>query len=196
MAFGPAFPSVLAAARAGSETAWAEIHDQLAPILLGYLRARGAAEPEDVLAETLLQIVRDLSRFHGGEDEFRAWAFSIARNRLLDERRRSARRPAPPQADVGEPGGSAPDAADQALGHIDAERVRRVLAGLNPDQRDVLLLRVFGDLTVDQVARLTGRSPGAVRQLQRRGLDAARRALEREGVTLSDRRTLYGPDAR
>ncbi|MEX2194637.1 MAG: sigma-70 family RNA polymerase sigma factor [Thermoleophilaceae bacterium] len=185
MAFGPTFPSVLAAARAGGDSAWAAIHDELAPALLGYLRARGAAEPEDVLAETLLQVVRDLPRFDGGEGEFRAWAFRIARNRLLDERRRRARRPVDPHADPGEPGPPAPDAAEEALGRIDAERVRSVLAQLSADQRDVLLLRLFGDLTVEQVAELSGRSAGAVKQLQRRGLAAARRALERGAVTLS-----------
>lgn len=184
VALGPAFPSVLAAARAGADSAWAAIYDDVAAPLLGYLRARGAGEPEDVLAETFLQVVRDLPRFEGDEDDFRAWAFAIARNRLRDELRGRARRPADPHADPGEPGPPAPDAAHEAFGRLDAHRVRRVLSQLSADQRDVLLLRVFGDLTVEQVAELTGRSPGAVKQLQRRGLAAARGALEREGVTL------------
>lgn len=184
MPFGPAFPSVLASARAGGDAAWAAVYDELAGPLLGYLRARGAAEPDDLLAETMLGLVRDLPRFEGGEDAFRGWAFAIARNRLLDERRRVVRRPARPSADPGEPGPPAPAASQEALERIGAQRVRRVLGELSDDQRDVLLLRLFGDLTVEQVAERTGRSPGAVKQLQRRGLAAARLALEREAVTL------------
>lgn len=183
MSPGPTFPSVLTAARAGADWAWAAIYDALSPPLAGYLRARGAVEPNDVLGEVLLQMVRDLHRFEGDEDDFRAWAFAIAHHRLLDERRRRGRRPAEPTADV-EPSCAGADAAEEALGRIGAERILRVLASLSCDQREVVLLRVIGDLTVEQVARIVRRSPGAVKQLQRRGLLAARRSLEREGVTL------------
>ena len=59
-----------------------------------------------------------------------------------------------------------------------------MLAGLSEGQRAVLLLRVIGDLSVDEVARAIGKRPGAVKQLQRRGLAAAQRQLAERGVTL------------
>ena len=46
------------------------------------------------------------------------------------------------------------------------------------------MLRILGDLTVDQVAEVLGKSPGAVKQLQRRAFAAIRRLVEREGVPL------------
>jgi hypothetical protein len=55
---------------------------------------------------------------------------------------------------------------------------------LAPDQRDVLLLRVLGELTVEEVAGVIGKSPGAVKALQRRGLAAIKLTLAKEGVTL------------
>jgi RNA polymerase sigma-70 factor (ECF subfamily) len=58
-----------------------------------------------------------------------------------------------------------------------------VITGLSGAQRDVVLLRVLGDLTVEEVARVVGKSPGAVKALQRRGLAEIRVALSREGVT-------------
>jgi RNA polymerase sigma-70 factor (ECF subfamily) len=64
------------------------------------------------------------------------------------------------------------------------DRVRALCDRLVPAQRDVLLLRVFGDLTVDQVAGVVGRSRGAVKALQRRGYATIARLLEQEGVTL------------
>jgi RNA polymerase sigma-70 factor (ECF subfamily) len=62
--------------------------------------------------------------------------------------------------------------------------VRAVLDRLVPDQREVLLLRILGDLTVEQVAGLVGKSPGAVKALQRRGLAAAEKIVRAEGVPL------------
>jgi RNA polymerase sigma-70 factor (ECF subfamily) len=64
------------------------------------------------------------------------------------------------------------------------ERVRALCDRLAPGQRDVLLLRVLGDLTVDQVAGIIGKSRGAVKALQRRGYTTIARLLEREGVPL------------
>jgi RNA polymerase sigma-70 factor (ECF subfamily) len=53
-----------------------------------------------------------------------------------------------------------------------------MLARLSPDQQSVLLLRILGDLTVEQVATVIGKRPNAVKALQRRGLAALQRDLE------------------
>jgi RNA polymerase sigma factor (sigma-70 family) len=179
------FSALLEAAREGSEPAWAEIYRWLAPPVVGYLRVNGAPEPEDTLSEVFLQVARDLPRFEGEERRFRAWVFSIAHNRLIDARRASARRhvepvPEPPEPDVS----PASDAAEEALARIGLEEVHRVLEALSEDQRAVLLLRVLGELTVEEVASALGKRPGAVKALQRRGLGAVRRELARGGVTL------------
>ena len=79
---------------------------------------------------------------------------------------------------------AAPSAATVALGQSGSARVRQVLAGLPDDQREVLLMRIVGDLTVDQVATVMGRSAGAVKQLQRRGLLELRAQLADGRVTL------------
>ena len=59
-----------------------------------------------------------------------------------------------------------------------------MLGTLSEDQREVLLLRVVGDLSIEEVAKAIGKRPGAVKALQRRGLAAIRRELARKGVTL------------
>lgn len=58
-----------------------------------------------------------------------------------------------------------------------------MLDRLTPDQRDVLLLRLLSDLTVEQVANIVGKSPGAVKALQARGLEELRRQISRGAVT-------------
>ncbi len=181
---GATFPGVLQAARAGADWAWSAIYDDLSPVVLGYLRAQRAAEPEDLTGEVFLQVVRDLHRFEGDEGDFRAWVFTIVRNRIVDAGRRRSRRPvdlvpeAPVVADV------AADVETQVLERDAEGRVRAILGELRPDQRDVLLLRVLADLTVEETATVVGKSAGAVKALQRRGLASVERALAKEGVTL------------
>jgi RNA polymerase sigma factor (sigma-70 family) len=185
VALGKNFAAVLQAARTGEDWAWRALYAEFTPALLGYLRARGADQPEDVLGEVMLQIVRDLSSFDGGKDEFRAWAFTIAHHRLLDERRRSARRPAEalPAAEL-ERLGPLGDTEEDALRALSVERVGRLMAQLSPDQQNVILLRVLGELTSEQVAQVIGKTAGAVKALQRRGLEAIKCELERERVTI------------
>ena len=177
------FSHLLAAARAGDEGAWDEIFEGLAPIVLGYLRANGAPDAEDVLGETFLQVARDISRFEGEEAGFRSWVFTIAHHRLIDARRRSARRPVELSPDPPEPRARADDAAEEALARIGTERVERILAALSDDQRAVLLLRFVADMSIDDVAKAVGKRPGAVKALQRRGLAAVKRLLARKGVS-------------
>jgi RNA polymerase sigma factor (sigma-70 family) len=188
------FTSLLESARQGSEAAWQELYDGLAPVVLGYLRANGAPDPEDVLSEVFLQVARDITTFSGEEKGFRSWIFTIAHHRLIDARRHSARRPVELSAEPPEPGDRADDAADEALERIGTEEVHRVLEAISEEQRAVLLLRVIGDMSIEDVAKAIGKRPGAVKALQRRGLAAVKRELaqrrpparsgEGEGVTL------------
>jgi RNA polymerase sigma factor (sigma-70 family) len=185
VALGKNFEAILRAARGGEEWAWRALYAEFAPVLLGYLRARRADQPEDVLGEVMLQLVRDLSSFDGSKTDFRAWAFTIAHHRLLDERRHSARRPAEamPAAEL-ERLGPLGDTEEDALRALSVERVGRLMAQLSPDQQNVILLRVLGELTSEQVAQVIGKTAGAVKALQRRGLEAIRCELERERVTI------------
>jgi RNA polymerase sigma factor (sigma-70 family) len=178
------FTSLLEAAREGSEAAWQEIYDDLSPAILGYLRANRSPDPEDVLSEVFLQVARDIPRFDGDQGGFRSWVFTIAHHRLIDARRHFARRPVELSPDPPETADRADDAADEALAKIGTDEVQRILATLSDDQRAVLLLRVIGDLSVDDVAKAVGKRPGAVKALQRRGLAAVKRELGRKGVTL------------
>jgi RNA polymerase sigma factor (sigma-70 family) len=157
----------------GEDWAWRALYDELAPGLLGYLRARRAARPEDLLGEVMLQIVRDLPSFGGGMWDFRAWAFTIAHNRLLEEEAPGAREPTEPMR--------LPAIEQQdALWAPSVERVGRLLAQLPADQQNVILLRVLGELTCEEVGRVIGQGPDTVEALQRDGLDTLRSELARE----------------
>jgi RNA polymerase sigma-70 factor (ECF subfamily) len=180
-----AFEAVLARARDGAPSAWDQLFRQFAPAVAGYLRLRGSSEPEDLTSEVFIAVFRNLGSFTGTEANFRSWIFVIAHRRLQDERRRRTRRPALADEEFDESQGAAVgNVEEDALRLMATERVEAICARLVPDQRDVLLLRVVGDLTIEQIAEVLDKSPGAVKQLQRRAFEAVRRLVAREGVPL------------
>ena len=177
------FETVLAAARTGADWAWERIYDSLSATMLGYLRARGAPDPDGVCGEVFCQLVRDINRFEGDEAGFRSWVFVMAHHRLLDDLRRRQRRPetlaeSEEMAAIEDPG----DVEAQVVGRATEEELRRLVGELTPAQRDVLLLRVFGGLKVEEVAHAVGRRVGAVKALQRRGLETLREKLLERGM--------------
>lgn len=183
MALGESFPAVLEAAREGADWAWRVLFNEFAGPVLRYVRSRGAAEPEDVTGEVLLQIARDLVRFQGTESEFRSWVFVVAHHRLLDERRYRRRHPAEPAASDRLAGlGASGDVEEEAMRSLATRRVVVLLGGMPKAQREVLLLRMVAGLSVEETARTLGRTPNAVKALQRRGLAGVRNKLAREAT--------------
>lgn len=173
------FDALLERARTGDEAAWGELYDSLAPQLLGYLRARGAADAEEVLGDVLLHVARGIDGFTGDSSGFRSWVFVIATSRLQDERRRLRRKPTSPLEPATEERLSAPvDIELEVEQAAVAEEVQALLCCLTADQRAVVELRVFGGLTSQEVADTVGKPLGAVKSLYRRGLGALRRQLE------------------
>jgi RNA polymerase sigma factor (sigma-70 family) len=178
------FHEVLAAARLGQAWALTTLFRAYAGPVAGYVRARTSADPDDVVSEVFASAFTSLDRFDGGEDDFRGWLFTIAQRRVVDDLRRRARRldtaAYEPESDDRVVG----SAEDDCFDRFGTEWVRGILDRLAPEQRDVLLLRILGDLTVEQVALALGKSTGAVKALQRRGLAAAAKIVRAEGVPL------------
>jgi RNA polymerase sigma-70 factor (ECF subfamily) len=182
--FDGEFPAVLAAAQSGAPWGLERIFRALSPDVAGYLRMQGSQEPEDLTSEVFVAVLRKIGTFRGEEPAFRSWVFTIAHRRLIDERRRAVRHAVvtPLAEDVDLP--APDDVADAVLSTLSTERVYTLCEQLVPDQRDVLLLRLIARMTVDEVAELVDKSPGAVKALQRRGFRAVGRILDREGVPL------------
>ncbi len=110
--------------------------------------------------------------------------FTIAYRRLVDERRRGHRRPVSSDSRQDPEDRSGGDVEADALGRLSEQRVRQLCQAVSPAQRDVLLLRLVAGLTLEQVAELLGKSTGAIKALQCRGLLTLRDLLERQCVSL------------
>lgn len=182
---GEDFADVLAAAQNGSEDAFAVLWREANPALLRYLRVVAPEYAEDVAAETWVQVVRGLPRFNGDEAAWRAWLFTNARRRLLDQARQRKRHPAEPldgipAADMPR----SPGAEQVAMENVATESAISLLSRLPAQQAEVIMLRVVAGLDTETVADMTGKTPGAVRVLAHRGLKKLQAMLSGAGVTL------------
>jgi RNA polymerase sigma-70 factor (ECF subfamily) len=155
---GEDFPAVLAAAQRGDEAAFAALWHDGQPTLLRYLHVLAPDAAEDIAAETWTHVVRGLARFRGTEQNWRAWLFTTARRRVIDQTRQLARRPtssldALPDLTLADlPELHSPDAAGLALENLATQAAIEVIARLPPMQSEVIMLRVVAGLDTETVA--------------------------------------------
>ena len=131
---------------------------------------------EEVLQETFLRVYKDRAAFRPVAT-FKTWAFTIARNLCLDILRSAPRRlevPANPLPEVADP---APTPLDQ-LDRAEREAaVRRALAELSAEDREVLVLSRYHGLRYREIAAIVGASEDAVKMRAHRALTRLRNLL-------------------
>jgi RNA polymerase sigma-70 factor, ECF subfamily len=181
---GDDFAQVLADAQGGNDEQFAVLWRDANPALLRYLRVLAPENAEDIAAETWIHVVRGLPRFVGDEAAWRAWLFTTARRRLIDQARLRKRHPAEPLEDVSAAEmPRSPDAAQIAMDNLATRSAIALLAQLPSRQADVIMLRVVAGLDTDAVAEILGKSPGNVRVIAHRGLKKLEELLRRADAT-------------
>lgn len=180
----------IAGARAGNEQAWVCLYHRLAPQVRGYFAARGMGQPDDLTSEVFLEVARRIGRFEGDDAAFRTWVFTIAHSRLVDDIRRSQRRgeDAPLERAAGV--AASDDVEGEVMARLRREELMGLLDGLSDGQRDVVLLRVLGGLSVAEVAAVLHRTVSGVKVLHHRAVKAVRQRLEADDVTKSTPRSV------
>jgi RNA polymerase sigma-70 factor (ECF subfamily) len=132
-------------------------------------RVRDRAEAQDVTSEVFHQALENLDRFEWRGVPFAAWLYRIAANAIADRAGRAAReRP----LDEAEPAARV-DLEETEL----RAKVFRLVKELPAEQAKVIEMRFAGGASVREVAKHLGRSEGAVKQLQYRGLQTLRDRL-------------------
>ena len=168
---------LVARIRAGDEQAMSELYDRYAKVVYAVaLRVlQDAAAAEDVLQDIFLQLWRNPDAFDGSRGSLAAWLAVISRHRSIDRLRKRR-----PETDIEEcviAGG--PDLRDETERALVIEKVRDVLAEMNPDQRKVLELAFFQGLTHTEIADKTGEPLGTIKTRIRSGLQLLRAKFAR-----------------
>lgn len=166
--------SLVVAAGSGDGWAFGRLWELLSPKVRGYVLGRGAAHPDDLTSEVFLDAFRGMERFEGDGAAFKRWLFTIAHRRLVDELRARSRRGPGESYDADTDPRVSSSAEDIALDRLAVGGLQDYLDVLLPEQRDVLMLRILADLSLEEVATVMGRSVDAVKGLQRRAIAALR----------------------
>jgi RNA polymerase sigma-70 factor (ECF subfamily) len=150
------------------------------PLFLRYCRGRlghhapGLATPEDIAQDVVMAVCTSLPRYRDLETPFMAFAYGIARNKVADAFRAAAR-------DRSDPSDEVPDSTDVSAGPeqavVGSSQMSELMAlvdRLPPQQREIVVLRVLGELSAEETAAAVGSTPGAVRVAQHRALTKLR----------------------
>jgi RNA polymerase sigma-70 factor (ECF subfamily) len=149
------------------------------------LRLGSPSAAEDVTSQVFLGMVRGLGRYQDQGKPFVAWLYGIAQKQIAFHQRGQSRAPSPVDLDA-----AAELAAQSAGPHATAEQremrvaIARALGQVPDGQREVIMLRYILSLSLAETAAIVGRTEGAVKQLQLRGLSTLKGILGREGVGL------------
>jgi RNA polymerase sigma-70 factor (ECF subfamily) len=126
-------------------------------------RRVGSALADDLAAESFAVAFRRRESFDPSLGKLRAWLFGIATNLLRAHWREEQHLLALEARIVGEPGPPTSESDDKALARWVAPHLARALGLLSQDQRDVLLLRAWADLSSEEIASALGVPPGTIR---------------------------------
>ncbi len=164
-------------AKQRDQEAFAQLYEGYFDKIYRYVAIRigDRMEAEDITQQVFLNAIKAISSFRWRGIPFSAWLFRIAHNQVVDYLRRKAKRPAIPLDESL----VASDYDPQLIAgqKLDIERLHSATGKLTPAQQEVISLRFAGELSIAQVARIMGRSEGAVKALQHSAIVALRKTL-------------------
>ena len=175
----PSHPSdidLIMQVRAGDQAAFAQLYERYAPAIYRYIYYRvGEAElAEDLRSEVFLRMFEDLDRYEDRGWPLSAWLYRIAHDRTVDSVRRRKVRSYVPLEDWN----GVCDGPETTMAmKLDREEIAQLMEHLTEEQRQVIRLRFMADLSIQEVAQRIGRSEGAVKALQHRGIQSLARML-------------------
>jgi RNA polymerase sigma-70 factor (ECF subfamily) len=174
---------LLAGARRLDRAALAQIHDCFYEMIYRYARYRtsDSQSAEDAASEVFTRLLNALHQGRAPRSSLRGWLFGTASHVVNDHFRRRYRMEQENLDDwSSEQAGDETNPELRLERHFDRRDVRAAFRELTPEQQHVLALRFGQDLSHREVAGLVGKSEGAVKLLQLRGLRSLRRLLEKD----------------
>jgi RNA polymerase sigma-70 factor (ECF subfamily) len=170
-------------ARGGDKEAFGQLYDhyQTSVYRFLYYRVGSTTLAEDLTGETFFRALRSMSSFRWQGKDFGAWLMTIARNLATDHFKAGRTRLEQTTEDMGTLDAAADGPENEVLASLTNEALLKALAELPPEQRDCLVMRFLQGLSIAETADVLGRSAGAVKQLQLRGVRNLAKLLP-EGV--------------
>lgn len=181
---GDEFERALAKAKRGDGDGFDWLYRNYNRRVGALVRSEACPDPDEVVNTVFFKAFRSIDRFVGNHSNFASYLYQIARFQLIDDHRaRSRQVPADDEltADLADTT-AGPD--ELALQSDAASRTTEALKALTPEQREVIVLRVFFGLTGPETAEALDKPVGAIRSLQNRAEARLRSMVESGAVAL------------
>ncbi len=135
-------------------------------------------EAEDITQQVFLSALGSIASYRYKGAPFSSWLFRIAHNKIVDYWRKKTRLAIIPLDDsVRARDGDPEQVAEQ---NLEIEQLVRMTKRLTRSQQEVISLRFGGGLPINEVARIMGKSEGAIKALQHSAIVSLRKALAEE----------------
>jgi RNA polymerase sigma-70 factor (ECF subfamily) len=173
--------TLLAGVQRRDPQALAQVHDTYYPAIFRFIAFRvGDHETaEDLTSEVFTRLLHAVNDRNAPKNTLRGWLYRVASNIVADYHRRNYRvRQVELDDDIR---GDAIDPAEALTGKQVLAELSGALAELTVDQQDVISLRFGYEMAIKDVARVMGKSEGAVKQLQARAVAALSRKMVNRG---------------
>lgn len=174
--------ALLARARQLDPEALTQIHETYYVPIFRYVafRVGDRDTAEDLTSEVFTRLLTALRDRHAPQNTLRGWLYGVAAKVINDHHRRAYRAP---QTELDESlGSSEHDPATLIEHQLTQENLQQALQTLTDEQRHVLSLRFGAELPIQEVARVLGKTEGAIKQLQARAVAALARQLAPKGM--------------
>jgi RNA polymerase sigma-70 factor (ECF subfamily) len=159
-------------ARKGDSDAFGLLYDHYQGSVYRFLfyRTRSTTLAEDLTAETFFRALRSMTNFRWQGKDFGAWLMTIARNLATDHFKAGRTRLEMTTEDMGLHDDATEGPESSVLASLTNEILLRALTELPDEQRDCLVMRFLQGMSIAETAAVLGRSDGAIKQLQLRGV--------------------------
>lgn len=159
-------------ARGGDKEAFGQLYDHYQPAVYRFLyyRVGSMTLAEDLTAETFFRALRSMHSFRWQGKDFGAWLMTIARNLTADHFKAGRTRLEQTTEDMQTLDTTSDGPEGEVLSSLTNEALLRALGELPAEQRECLIMRFLQGLSIAETAEVLGRSSGAVKQLQLRGV--------------------------
>lgn len=136
-----------------------------------YFKTHHRETAEDLTSVVFMKAMENIKSFDPKLAPFKAWLFRIARNTVIDHYR--SHKETVDLEDVWDLKGSQDVARDVEM-DLKIQSVQKYMEKLKPDQREIVLLRVWGDHSFKEIAEITGKSEAAAKMMFKRTIDTLR----------------------
>lgn len=159
--------------QAGDAQAFGQLYDHYVKKIYQfiYFKTHHKESTEDLTSTTFMKALKSIQHFDPQKATFKTWLYHIARNTVIDHYRSEHQ-----HQDIEDAWEikSRSDVEEEAELHMKIDAVKKYMQTLKPEQREVILLRVWGDHTFQEIAEIMGKTEAACKMNFKRSMEKLR----------------------